>query len=155
MANDGYVTGLFHGGITVSDMDESLRFYQEGLGLQQKFDRTSGAEYLRAVLALEFSQIRTVYLHIPGLENTFVELLEYKGIERLPASSRPCDYGAGHLCLYVDNVEAVHQRLVGMGFSSRSEQTVLITEGPNAGARFVYMLDPDGYAVELLQTRDA
>lgn len=151
MAVQGHVTGFFHGGVTVADMDESLRFYREGLGLQQKFDRTSGAAYLHEVLRLNFSEIRTVYLHIPGRDNTFVELLEYRGIERLPASSRPCDYGSGHLCLYVDDVEAVFGRLISMGFLARSEHTVLITEGPNEGAKFVYMIDPDGYAVELMQ----
>ena len=33
------VTGFFHGGITVKDMDKSLDFYREGLGLSMKFDR--------------------------------------------------------------------------------------------------------------------
>ena len=128
------VTGFFHGGITVSDMERALVFYRDGLGLEQEFDH-----------------IRAVYLRIPG--GGFVELLEYVGVERMPAASRPCDYGAGHLCLYVDDVTAVHARLVGLGFAARSSDVVDITAGPNAGARSVYMIDPDGYAVELFQKR--
>jgi lactoylglutathione lyase len=145
------VTGFFHGGITVNDMDRSLVFYQEGLGLDQEFDRILDAPYLKAVLGLEFDHIRAVYLRIPG--GGFVELLEYVGVERMPGASRPCDYGAGHLCLYVDDVASVHSRLVGLGFSARSPDVVDITAGPNAGARSVYMIDPDGYAVELFQKR--
>jgi len=145
------VTGFFHGGITVSDMDRSLVFYREGLGLEQEFDRILDAPYLKAVLGLEFDHIRAVYLRIPS--GGFVELLEYAGVERFPAASRPCDYGAGHLCLYVDDVELVHARLVGMGFKARSAEVVDITAGPNAGARSCYMSDPDGYAVELFQKR--
>ena len=106
---------------------------------------------LAAVLGLEFDHIRAVYLRIPG--GGFVELLEYVGAERLPAASRPCDYGAGHLCLYVDDVEALHARLVGLGFAARSPNVVDITAGPNQGARSCYMADPDGYAVELFQKR--
>ena len=124
------VTGFFHGGITVADMDRSLRVYREGLGL-------------------EFSHIRAVYLDIPG--GGFVELLEYAGVERMSAASRPCDYGAGHLCLYVDDVEAMHAKLVSMGYAARSAAVVDITAGPNTGARSCYMTDPDGYAVELFQ----
>jgi lactoylglutathione lyase len=145
------VTGFFHGGITVSDMDRALVFYRDGLGLDQEFDRILDAPYLKAVLGLEFDHIRAVYLRVPG--GGFVELLEYHGVERFPAASRPCDYGAGHLCLYVDDVAGVHARLVELGFTARSADVVEITAGPNAGARSCYMSDPDGYAVELFQKR--
>jgi catechol 2,3-dioxygenase-like lactoylglutathione lyase family enzyme len=145
------VTGFFHAGITVSDMERALVFYQDGLGLEQAFDRILDAPYLKTVLGLEFDHIRAVYLDIPG--GSFVELLEYVGIERLSAASRPSDYGAGHLCLYVDDVEAMHARLVSMGYAARSEGVVDITAGPNEGARSCYMADPDGYAVELFQKR--
>jgi lactoylglutathione lyase len=147
------VTGFFHGGITVSDMDRALVFYRDGLGLEQEFDRILDAPYLKAVLGLEFDHIRAVYLNIPG--GGFVELLEYVGIESLSAASRPCDHGAGHLCLYVDDVEAMHARLVELGFAARSKRIVEITSGPNLGARSCYMADPDGYAVELFQKRAA
>jgi catechol 2,3-dioxygenase-like lactoylglutathione lyase family enzyme len=143
------VTGFFHGGITVRDMDRSLVFYRDGLGLEQAFDRILDAPYLKAVLNLEFEHIRAVYLDIPG--GGFVELLEYVGIERMPAASRPCDYGAGHLCLYVDDVDGLHGRLVELGFPARSDGVVDITAGPNRGARSCYVADPDGYAVELFQ----
>jgi lactoylglutathione lyase len=145
------VTGFFHGGVTVRDMTRSLGFYRDGLGLEIEFDRILDAAYLKTVLGLEFDHIRAVYLRIPG--GGFVELLEYVGIERLSAESRPCDYGAGHLCLYVDDVAAVFERLREQGFHARSAEVVDITAGPNAGARSVYMADPDGYAVELFQKR--
>ncbi len=145
------VTGFFHGGITVHEMGRSLVFYRDGLGLELEFDRILDAPYLKTVLGLEFDHIRAVYLRIPG--GGFVELLEFVGIERLPAISRPCDYGAGHLCLYVDDVQAMHARLAALGFVARSEHIVEITAGPNLGARSCYMIDPDGYAVELFQKR--
>jgi len=147
------VTGFFHSGVTVRDMDRALVFYRDGLGLEQEFDRILDAPYLRTVLGLDFEHIRTVYLRIPG--GGFVELLEYVGIERMSAESRPCDFGAGHLCLYVDDVDAMHARLVGLGFRARSSDVVAITAGPNEGARSCYMTDPDGYAVELFQKRPA
>jgi lactoylglutathione lyase len=150
-ASVAHVTGFFHAGITVRDMDESLAFYRDGLGLEQQFDRLIDADYLREVLDLEFSVIRAVYLTIPG--GGIVELLEYRGLERLSARSRPNDYGAGHLCLYVDDVAAMTQRLRGFGGTSRSEGVVSITSGPNQGATSIYMLDPDGYAVELFERK--
>lgn len=143
------VTGFFHGGITVSDMDASVPFYRDGLGLEVAFDRILDGSYLPVVLDLPLTTIRTVYLHVPG--GGYVELLEYRGLERLPAASRPCDPGAGHLCLYVEGIDEIWERVQAMGFRSRSGHCIDITAGPNAGARSIYLLDPDGYPIELFQ----
>ena len=62
-----------------------------------------------------------------------------------------CDHGAGHLCLYVDDVGGLFDKLVGLGFRARSSSVVDIDSGPNAGARSCYVADPDGYPVELFQ----
>jgi lactoylglutathione lyase len=143
------VTGFFHGGITVSDMERALRFYRDGLGLEIEWDRSLDAPYLKTTLGLDFDRIRVVYMRIP--DGGFVELLEYVGIERMSAAARPCDYGSGHLCFYVDDADAMHARLRGLGSGARSATVVDITAGPNEGARVVYEIDPDGYAVELFQ----
>lgn len=145
----GRVTGFYHAGITVSDMGRSLRFYRDSLGLEIEFDKMLDGAYLRAVLALDFDKIRAVYLRIPG--GGFVELLEYRGVERLSAAARPCDPGGGHLCLKVSEIDRVVQDLRAGGFLGRSEKPVDIDSGPNQGARSIYMRDPDGYWVELFQ----
>ena len=126
-----------------------MRFYVDGLGLKVHFDRVVDGPYLRDVLGLTLSDIRAVYLVIPG--GGFVELLEYHGIERLPAASRPCDFGGGHLCLYVDDVDEVLARSLQHGGDHRGVGSVDITSGPNAGARSAYLLDPDGFPVEIFQ----
>lgn len=41
--------------------------------------------------------------------------------------------------------------MFSMGYVARSESCVDITEGPNKGARSLYLLDPDGYPIELFQ----
>jgi catechol 2,3-dioxygenase-like lactoylglutathione lyase family enzyme len=145
----GTVTGFFHAGITVRDMDESLRFYRDVLGLETHFDTVLDGPYLPVVLALDITTIRAAYLVIPG--GGFVELLEYRDLERMSAASRPCDFGAGHLCFYVENIDDIVERALAAGFAARSEGPVDITAGPNAGARSVYLLDPDGYPIELFQ----
>jgi hypothetical protein len=80
-----------------------------------------------------------------------VELFEFVGIERHPASARPCDYGAGHMCLFVEDAEALHRRISDLGFSSRSGEVVRIEAGPHTGAKVAYLIDPDGYHVEVYE----
>ena len=126
------VTGFFHGGITVSDMDRALVFYRDGLGLEQEFDRILDGPYLPIVLGLS---IRPHPGRLPAHPRR--RLRRAARVRRASSAfrppSRPCDYGAGHLCLYVDDVEAMHARLVGLGFAARSAEVVEITAGPNTG----------------------
>jgi len=145
----GEIVGFFHGGITVRDLDKSLFFYRDGLGLVQKFDRILSGPYLKVVLDLKFDVIRAAFLEIPG--GGFIELLEYQGIERYPAASRPCDFGGGHFCFYVSKVDEMAEKMFSLGYKARSERCVDITEGPNKGGRSLYLLDPDGYPIELFQ----
>jgi catechol 2,3-dioxygenase-like lactoylglutathione lyase family enzyme len=144
------IQGLSHAGITVSDMEASLRFYRDGLGLEVYIDRIADHDYLREVTAVPSPSVRIVYLRIPG-SRVPVELLEHRGIERVPARTRPCDPGSVHIGLQVTDIDGFHAHLVGLGFSSRSGHPVDITAGPFAGARTCFFTDPDGFLVELQQ----
>jgi catechol-2,3-dioxygenase len=55
------------------------------------------------------------------------------------------------MCLFSDDVEGLHARLVAQGYASRGVAVETIAEGRHAGAKAVYMKDPDGYHVELYQ----
>lgn len=145
----GAVMGLFHAGVTVRDMDASLRFYRDALGLELVSRIRGGGRAAWAVLGLEAEAVQVAFLRIPGTAAQ-IELFEFEGVERHGASARPCDFGAGHFCLYVDDAEAVLDRVRGLGYSSRSD-VVRFGGEPFGGARAVYLLDPDGYHVELFQ----
>jgi catechol 2,3-dioxygenase-like lactoylglutathione lyase family enzyme len=144
------IQGLSHGGVTVTDMERSLAFYRDGLGLEVYIDRIADHDYLREVTALPSTSVRIVYLKVPG-SRVPIELLEHRGIERVPARTRPCDPGSVHLGLQVQDIQALHDRLVSLGYPSRSGHPVLITAGPFTGARTCFFHDPDGFLVELQQ----
>jgi lactoylglutathione lyase len=146
----GTVTGVFHAGITVSDMDQALRFYRDGLGLEVATNSFAGGEHSHRIWGLVPALVRIVVLRIPG-SDTLLELSEFEGIERHAASARPCDFGAGHLCLYVDGADAVHARVLDLGFGSRSGEVVTIPVGPHRGAKVAYLVDGDGYNVEVYE----
>jgi catechol 2,3-dioxygenase-like lactoylglutathione lyase family enzyme len=147
---DGRVTGFFHAGVTVRDMDEALRFYRDALGLEVASLGETGGDHARRIWNMEPGRVRVAFLRVPG-SDALVELFEFDEVERHSASARPCDYGAGHFCLYCDDAEAVHRRLVAHGFRARSADVVTVAAGPHAGAKVFYAIDPDGYHVELYQ----
>lgn len=144
------VTGFFHAGVTVSDMDRALSFYRDALGLEVISDGWTGGPSAARVWGIEPGKVRIVFLRVPGSDSV-LELFDFQTVERHPASARPCDYGAGHMCLYVEDAEALHARAVQQGFHSRGGEVVTIDVGPHKGAKAVYLVDPDGYHVELYE----
>jgi lactoylglutathione lyase len=142
------ITGTWHCGVAVSDMDESLRFYRDALGLQVTVDRIADHDYLREVTGIPSREVRIVFLKVPGADFS-IELLEHRGVERLPSRMRPCDPGSVHIGLYVENIDEACARLAELGYPSRSGHPVDITAGPFDGGRSCFIHDPDGFLVEL------
>lgn len=59
--------------------------------------------------------------------------------------------GNGHIAFNVDDLDPLYDRLTAAGVKSVS-LPITPTIGPNRGGRAVYMIDPDGFRVELIQT---
>jgi catechol 2,3-dioxygenase-like lactoylglutathione lyase family enzyme len=144
------ITGFFHAGVTVSDMERALTFYRDLLGLDVVSDGMTGGDSARRIWNIEPGKVRVVFLRVPG-SDSMVELFEFGDVEKHSASARPQDYGAGHFCLYTDDAEGLHARAVEAGFRSRGGEVVTIDRGPHSGVKAVYLVDPDGYHVELYQ----
>jgi lactoylglutathione lyase len=144
------VTGTFHTGITVSDLDRSVAFYEGALGLELLWRRRYDEDYiLRMVDVPGTASIEAALVRAP--DGHLVELLAYEGCERHPGSSRPCDPGTGHLGFTVDDIHAEHRRLAAAGVRFRGDAPQEITAGANRGGYGMYALDPDGFVVELHQ----
>jgi catechol 2,3-dioxygenase-like lactoylglutathione lyase family enzyme len=146
----GRVSGFFHAGVTVSDMERSLAFYRDALGLEIASDGITGGPSAHRIWGMTTNKVRVVFLRVPG-SDALVELFEFYDLERHPASARPCDFGAGHMCLFAEDLDALYTRLRDLGYVSRGTEVVTIDAGPHTGAKAVYMKDPDGYHVELYE----
>jgi lactoylglutathione lyase len=149
----GRVTGVFHVGLTVREMDEALRFYRDTLGLELESRYELPGRVVARVVGIESEQVILAWLAVPG-SDVRLELFEYQGIERSSLASRPCDIGYGHLCLYVEDLDAIYQRLCDGGYDSRTPP-VTLTGGSHAGAKVLYATSPDGYDVELYERASA
>jgi len=142
--------GLHHVGITVRDLDASIRFYHDVLGLEIATEPSPWFEGpgLGPAVGVPGAALRQVCLQ---LGDTNLELLEY----RSPPSetSEPLlsnNVGASHVAFLVDDVEAKMAELEAKGITFFSPVNV-VDEGVLAGWRWVYFADPDGYPLELVE----
>lgn len=141
------ITGIHHFALTVSDADRSIAFYTGLFGLELHSDREVDRDYVERITGVPGAHVRIVHLRGYGSQ---LELLEYKrprGAER--ARSLP-DAGSAHVCFTSDDLDADVARLQAAAVVFRSPP-VETTSGPNRGGRGVYVEDPDGNAVEIVQ----
>jgi catechol 2,3-dioxygenase-like lactoylglutathione lyase family enzyme len=142
--------GLHHVGITVKDLDASIRFYHDVLGLEFSNEPSPwfDAPELGPAVGVPGAALRQVSLL---LGDTTLELLEYKSppsqTER-PLMSQ--SLGASHVAFQVDDIEAKKAGLEAQGIKFYSDVNV-VDEGVLAGWRWVYFEDPDGYPLELVE----
>jgi catechol 2,3-dioxygenase-like lactoylglutathione lyase family enzyme len=144
------IHGMTHIGLGVADMEASLRFYHDALGLEVYIDRIADHDYLRDVTQVNNTNARIAYCRVPD-SLVAIELIEHRGVDRRPVQSRLSDPGNVHVGVNVDDIDKAHARLLELGYTSVSPNPVDITAGPFAGLRTCFIRDPDGFLVELAQ----
>ena len=137
-----------HTGITVANLERSLAFWQGVLGFELSHRAHHTGDLTSEVTGVPGAEILLAVLKGYGHK---IELLEYLApSDRKHIDLRPCDVGSVHVALTVDNLDAVMERMAASGWrAAGSPQT--LTTGPNAGKRVIYVRDPDGTTIELMQ----
>lgn len=147
---DWKITGFKHSGITVKNLEVALDFYVETLGLELVSKQINDQPYIHDIVNLPgIEKIKIAFVKTP--DGQILELLEYVGTEVYSGEARSCDYGTGHICLTVTNLESMYQELLNKGIKFKSEKIATITKGIHEGSKAVYMKDPDGYLIEMME----
>jgi catechol 2,3-dioxygenase-like lactoylglutathione lyase family enzyme len=144
---------VYHTGFTVSDIERSIVFYRDILGLELIKRQTGTAPYLATVTGFPGVRLETAFLR-PAAGGSVLELLQYASHPAPPterATNRP---GNAHLCFRIDDLRSACAELERQGVTLVSEPTE-ITAGAHAGGWAVYLRDPDGFTVELYQSPPA
>jgi lactoylglutathione lyase len=125
------MTKLIHTMIRVLDLDKSLAFYKDVLGLAPAH-------------TLDFPDFTLVYLR--NAENDVeIELTLNKG------RTEPYTHGTGygHVAVVVDDLDARHAAVAAAGHAPQPIKE--FKRGDELLARFFFIQDPDGYKIEVLQ----
>ena len=122
------ITKLLHTRMRVSDMDQTINFYANVLGL----------EVLERKVSPRGSHL--AFLKVPNSEE-LIELCSFP-----PSGPVRVQEDLVHLAFQVDNMDDTITTLTAKG--------ITITDGPtttSSGSRFIFIDAPDGYEVELIE----
>jgi catechol 2,3-dioxygenase-like lactoylglutathione lyase family enzyme len=141
---------VHHVGITVSDIERSIAFYRDVLGMKLLRRRPLiDAGYVARQTGYPGVQLSVASLGA-GEGGPSIELAQYLNQPGEPLAAGTNQAGSSHLCLVVSGLSACCADLKAKGVVFKSDP-VSITEGPNQGGLVVYLSDPDCYTVELFQ----
>jgi catechol 2,3-dioxygenase-like lactoylglutathione lyase family enzyme len=151
------IQGIFHVSFTVSNLEASIKWYTEVLGLQYLRGQIQENEYTARLVAFPNVKLKVAQLLVPGEPlaagaNHHVELIEYErphGRDDLDLSTN--NTGVGHWAFIVDDIHAEFNRMKALGVHFKADAPVAIEHGVNKGGWGIYFTDPDGITFELLQ----
>lgn len=153
-AEPGVVVGVGGFSHIVENVDRSIAFYRDVLGLELPNPPRpfAGVPWIMAMGNTPGAQSRPARLRIPG-STLEVELIDYKDIDRHAAHPRFQDPGAASLILTVRDINTVMTKLKAAHahINSKGGEPAAI-QGPNGSTgHVVFVQDPDGFFVEISQ----
>ncbi len=149
ISDHGRSVDFGHVGIHVSDIERSIRFYRDIVGLEVKARRLREEPYLSDLTGYRGLRLDTCLLVEPASGTQF-ELLKLLTEDGEPAEPGTANAGTVHLCFIVDDVDTVYERAMAAGVQAIHEP-ITPTAGRWIGGRNVYLLDPDRIRVEIVQ----
>jgi catechol 2,3-dioxygenase-like lactoylglutathione lyase family enzyme len=140
---------FLHVGISVRNLEESIRFYRDVMGMEEEYRTVNrGAKISRVV------GVKNAHMDVCVLKKGVVrlELLAYKNSargkeKRYRSQDEP---GLAHIAFQVDDVDREYERIIGLGFEAYAPPMVAREGGP----KITYVRGPDNVIVELFEKRE-
>ncbi len=133
------VAGILHTGLTVSDLDRSIAFYRDLLGLELVARWEGSQPYLRTIVNYPDAELRIALLRLPsGPDETaghHIELLEYRRPRGARGDANTFNSGNGHVAFMVADLDATYAELSAKGVRFKSAPVPITTDatpGPRA-----------------------
>jgi glyoxylase I family protein len=142
-------SGIHHASFTVSNMDRSIAFYRDILGMELTWDsKAAGVKFegpvSDAVTGCPGTEQRIAFL---TLGEDRIELVEFTPTGKAQIDNKPSDTGSAHICFKTDNMEEVYRRL------KANNVRLHCPPQDNGPAIVIYFRDPDGCVLEATQPK--
>jgi catechol 2,3-dioxygenase-like lactoylglutathione lyase family enzyme len=143
------IDGIHHTCVIVSDMERSLKFYRDTLGMKQEIDISYDADPVMMDLPGTNPKQHLVMLSAGNMNVELIQYLEPKG---RPNDRRTCDNGTMHLCFRVHDIMKVYEELKAKGITfHRAPDFIGDDGGELSHYGYVYFRGPDNEVLELIQ----
>lgn len=143
------VTIVDHFAVTVSDLDRSLAFYRDLLGLKEVERHRLEGDTISEMAGKPDVVMQVVRLAPAETPGVLLDLQQYLSPQGKLSDAKLGDVAHTHLCFGVPDLRTAYRDLSAKGIEFVSEP-VSFDLGWGV-VRVVFLKDPDGFVVELMQ----
>ena len=147
------IHGIYHVGLTVSNLDRSVAFYRDVLGLEYQGEILMEGKETDALFCRENCTARVAYLNgSQAVDAPPIELIQFVGSEIVQAQPSLFTTSISEVCLQTDDIDSAYRHLIDHGVTCLSEpQSFDFSKQGFGKSKALYFLDPDGIVLELMQ----
>lgn len=144
---------IIHVGVTVTDLNRSIEFYQNLLGLSFKGKLVMEGEKTDKLFNMDDCQVEVAYLN--GSDHIMapsIELLQFLNPTTISSQSDLHKTSISEICFRVKDIDSFYKRLLENGVDCISEPQVFdFTENGFGKSKAMYFKDPDGIILEAIE----
>lgn len=144
---------VMHVGVTVSDMEQSIKFYRDILGLKYLGEIIMSGKETDLLFSSENCKVKVVYLN--GSEDIMappIELIQFLDEQTIHSEANLKKISVSEICFKVNDIDAVYKHLLDNQVECLSEpQEFDFTEYGFGKSKALYFKDPDGIILELME----
>ena len=144
---------IYHVGLTVSDLERSIAFYRDVLGLEFQGEIFMEGEETDKMFRRVNCKARVAYLNgSKAVEAPPVELIQFVNNEVKKVPSDLFTTSISEVCFYTDDIDSAYKHLVDNNVECFSEPQYFDFRADGFGeSRAFYFRDPDGIILEMMQ----
>lgn len=145
---------VVHIGLTVSNLEESIDFYENTLGLNLQGQMLMKGESTDKLFNIQDCKVKVAYLNGSKEINTPpIELLEFSPESEIDKEIILNKTSISEVCFGVEDIYSIYKRLLDKDVKFLSEpQFFDLREQGYGKSKAVYFKDPDGINLELIET---
>lgn len=144
---------IYHVGLTVSDLDRSIAFYKDVLGLEFQGEIFMEGEETDKMFHKENCKARVAYLNgSKAVEAPPIELIQFIDEDVNKVKSDLFTTSISEVCFYTDDIDSVYKVLIENHVECLSEPQYFDFSSQGFGkSKAFYFKDPDGIILEMMQ----
>ena len=140
-----------HFSFTVSNLDDSLHFFCDLLGLKATPVMEVNNEDVQRIVGIPGAHLRISLVQVPDNKN--IELIEYVKPKGKKLDLKTCNTGVAHLAFVVDDIQKMYDNLSKKGVKFNNPP-VLVPGNDGKGRWAVcYLKGPDNITLELIEKK--
>ena len=145
------IKSMNHMSFTVSDLNVSISFYKDILGLKLIDVADRDSIFSEKVTGIKGAILKIAYLKA---SNCAVELIQYISPPGQRIDTTTNNIGSAHVCFIVSDFKKNIKNLELHSVEFASKDNCIVPAGPNKGRGVAYFHDPDGNTIEFISDKN-